>query len=108
MIAKLLISSAQMMDKIDKPLVHRMCRNIYSLQQTLTNITMTREIALDHARHYFELFFLSPEVCKLNYVLLNPQKSLPISLSWTTKENLNYFYILFAKPEYACKIMVRE
>ncbi|KAH0821593.1 hypothetical protein GEV33_001198 [Tenebrio molitor] len=38
-----------------------MCRNIFALQQTLTNITMTRELALDHARHYFELFFLSPE-----------------------------------------------
>lgn len=38
-----------------------MCRNIFALQQTLTNITMTREVALDHARHYFELFFLSAE-----------------------------------------------
>ncbi|CAG2064545.1 unnamed protein product [Timema podura] len=38
-----------------------MCRNIFALQQTLTNITMAREIALDHARHYFELFYLTPE-----------------------------------------------
>lgn len=39
-----------------------MSRNVFALQQTLTNITMTREVALDHARHYFELFFLTPEV----------------------------------------------
>lgn len=62
MIAKILISSAQYMNIIDEGGIQRMCRNIFALQQTLTNITMTREVALDHARHYFELFFLTPEV----------------------------------------------
>lgn len=47
---------------IDETGIQRICRNIFALQQTLTNITMTREVALDHARHYFELFFLTPEV----------------------------------------------
>lgn len=47
---------------IDESAIQRMSRNVFALQQTLTNITMTREVALDHARHYFELFFLSPEV----------------------------------------------
>ncbi|KAL1506092.1 hypothetical protein ABEB36_005520 [Hypothenemus hampei] len=61
LIAKILISSAQYMQVIDNVGIQRMCRNIFALQQTLTNITMTRELALDHARHYFELFFLSPE-----------------------------------------------
>ncbi|XP_050293631.1 exocyst complex component 4 [Anthonomus grandis grandis] len=61
LIAKILISSAQYMQIIDDVGIQRMCRNIFALQQTLTNITMTRELALDHARHYFELFFLSPE-----------------------------------------------
>ncbi|XP_030764843.1 exocyst complex component 4 [Sitophilus oryzae] len=61
LIAKILISSAQYMKVIDDAGIQRMCRNIFALQQTLTNITMTREVALDHARHYFELFFLSPE-----------------------------------------------
>lgn len=61
LIAKILISSAQYLKSIDEAGIQRMCRNIFALQQTLTNITMTREVALDHARHYFELFFLSPE-----------------------------------------------
>ncbi|KAF7281690.1 hypothetical protein GWI33_004410 [Rhynchophorus ferrugineus] len=61
LIAKILISSAQYMQVIDDAGIQRMCRNIFALQQTLTNITMTRELALDHARHYFELFFLTPE-----------------------------------------------
>lgn len=50
------------MQVIDEGGIQRMCRNVFALQQTLTNITMTREVALDHARHYFELFFLTPEV----------------------------------------------
>ncbi|XP_074041952.1 exocyst complex component secretory 8 [Leptinotarsa decemlineata] len=61
LIAKILISSAQYMSAINEGGIQRMCRNIFALQQTLTNITMTREVALDHARHYFELFFLTPE-----------------------------------------------
>ncbi|ENN82092.1 hypothetical protein YQE_01525, partial [Dendroctonus ponderosae] len=61
LIAKILISSAQYIQVINDAGIQRMCRNIFALQQTLTNITMTRELALDHARHYFELFFLTPE-----------------------------------------------
>ncbi|KAB0800327.1 hypothetical protein PPYR_06067 [Photinus pyralis] len=61
LIAKILISSSQYMKNIDETGIQRMCRNVFALQQTLTNITMTREVALDHARHYFELFFLTPE-----------------------------------------------
>lgn len=61
------------MNKIDEPAIQRMSRNVFALQQTLTNITMTREVALDYARHYFELFFLTPEVSNLildHYYLL--------------------------------------
>ncbi|GJQ74842.1 hypothetical protein Trydic_g21678 [Trypoxylus dichotomus] len=61
LIAKILITSTQNMQIIDEGGIQRMCRNVFALQQTLTNITMTREVALDHARHYFELFFLTPE-----------------------------------------------
>ncbi|XP_022913128.1 exocyst complex component 4 [Onthophagus taurus] len=61
LIAKILISSTQNMQVIDDLGIERMCRNVFALQQMLTNITMTREVALDHARHYFELFFLTPE-----------------------------------------------
>lgn len=60
------------MQVIDESAIQRMSRNVFALQQTLTNITMTREVALDYARHYFELFFLTPEVffgirCKIKF-----------------------------------------
>ena len=75
LIAKILISSAQYIDKIDESGIQRMCKNVFTLQQTLTNITMTRELALDYARQYFELFYKTPEEI-LNGVLENkPQFS---------------------------------
>jgi hypothetical protein len=45
-----------------------MCRNIFSLQQTLTSITLAREPALDHARQYFELLCTTPEVNLLSFI----------------------------------------
>lgn len=75
LIAKILISSAQYMQVIDEAGIQGMCRKIFALQQTLTNITMTRELALDHARHYFELFFLSPEEILNGIVDKGPQFS---------------------------------
>ncbi|XP_033211207.1 exocyst complex component 4 isoform X2 [Belonocnema kinseyi] len=68
LISKILITSAQYIGKIDENGIHRMCRNVFTLQQTLTNITMTRELALDYARQYYELFYETPEVI-LNNVL---------------------------------------
>lgn len=38
-----------------------MCRNVFALQQTLTNITSSREVALDHAKQFFEMFYQTPE-----------------------------------------------
>lgn len=61
MIAKIIITSAQYIEKIDEIGIQRMCRNVFALQQTLTNITMARELAMDHARQYFELFYQTPE-----------------------------------------------
>lgn len=61
LISKILITSAQYIEKIDDSAIHRMCRNVFTLQQTLTNITMTRELALDYARQYFELFYETPD-----------------------------------------------
>lgn len=61
LISKILITSAQYIGKIDDSAIHRMCRNVFTLQQTLTNITMTRELALDYARQYFELFYETPD-----------------------------------------------
>jgi len=38
------------------------CRNIFSIQQCLTNITSNRESDLDHARQYYELLYQPPDV----------------------------------------------
>jgi len=38
------------------------CRSIFSIQQCLTNITSNRESDLDHARQYYELLYLPPDV----------------------------------------------
>lgn len=75
LIAKILISSAQYIDHIDERGIQKMCRNIFALQQTLTNITMAREIALDHARQYFELFYLAPEEILSGVMEKGPQFS---------------------------------
>ncbi|GLH06245.1 Exocyst complex component 4 [Gryllus bimaculatus] len=75
LIAKILITSAQYIERIDEGGIQKMCRNIFALQQTLTNITMAREIALDHARHYFELFYLTPEEILNNVMEKGPQFS---------------------------------
>lgn len=48
--------------KINKNGVKKMCRNIFSVQHTLTsNITGTRESALDGAKQYYELLNLRPQ-----------------------------------------------
>ncbi|XP_011498011.1 PREDICTED: exocyst complex component 4 [Ceratosolen solmsi marchali] len=75
LIAKILITSGQYIERIDKSGIQRMCRNVFTLQQTLTNITMTRELALDHARQYFELFYETPEEILNNMLENGPQFS---------------------------------
>ncbi|KAL7287624.1 hypothetical protein TKK_0018269 [Trichogramma kaykai] len=94
LIAKILITSAQFIDKIDENGIQRMCRNVFTLQQTLTNITMTRELALDYARQYFELFYETPEDI-LNGVLQNgPQ--------FSELEYMNALHLISrSKQEYA-------
>ncbi|XP_039281822.1 exocyst complex component 4 [Nilaparvata lugens] len=61
LIAKILTSSTQLAARIDEECIRRMSRNIFILQQTLSNITLARETALDHARNYFQLFYLTPD-----------------------------------------------
>ena len=56
--------------------IKKMCRNILSLQQQLTNITMTRELSLDRARQYYEMLYLTPQVTFLQYFLKINFKSL--------------------------------
>ncbi len=43
-------------------LVFSRCRNIFAIQQNLTNITMSREGDLDRARQYYELLYSNPDV----------------------------------------------
>jgi len=38
-----------------------MCRNIFAIRQSLTNVTSSREMDLDLARQYYELLNLSME-----------------------------------------------
>ena len=38
-----------------------MCRNVFTLQQSLTNITSSRESHLDEARQYYEMMYLMPD-----------------------------------------------
>lgn len=39
-----------------------MCRNALALQQTLSNITSSREVALDQAKQFYELLCMEPDV----------------------------------------------
>jgi len=57
----LLMAGARKMTKISESGVKKICRNIFTIQQALTNITMNREPALDQARQYFELLYQRPE-----------------------------------------------
>ncbi|XP_049750613.1 exocyst complex component 4 isoform X2 [Elephas maximus indicus] len=50
LISCILINSAQYFRRISESGIKKMCRNIFVLQQNLTNITMSREADLDFAR----------------------------------------------------------
>lgn len=61
LVSTILINSASGIKKINENGVKKMCRNIFNIQQNLTCITMSREVALDTARNYYELFLMTPE-----------------------------------------------
>ncbi|XP_046385414.1 exocyst complex component 4 [Ischnura elegans] len=75
LIAKILIGSCQNLEHIDEMAIGKMCKNIFTLQQTLTNITMAREVALDYARRYYEMFYQTPEEILNGVVDKGPQFS---------------------------------
>ena len=50
LISCILINGAQYFRRINESGIKKMCRNIFVLQQNLTNITMSREADLDVAR----------------------------------------------------------
>lgn len=59
--SRILIQASNYLEHIDQITVQRMCRNAIALQQTLSNITASREVALDQARHFYELLCMEPD-----------------------------------------------
>ncbi|XP_059581731.1 exocyst complex component 4 isoform X2 [Alligator mississippiensis] len=57
LISCILINGAQYFKRISESGIKKMCRNIFILQQNLTNITMSREADLDFARQYYEMMY---------------------------------------------------
>ncbi|XP_066489566.1 exocyst complex component 4 isoform X2 [Tiliqua scincoides] len=57
LISCILINGAQYFKRISESGIKKMCRNIFILQQNLTNITMSREADLDFARQYYEMLY---------------------------------------------------
>ncbi|KAJ1162768.1 hypothetical protein NDU88_003233 [Pleurodeles waltl] len=57
LISCILINGAQYFKRISDSGIKKMCRNIFVLQQNLTNITMSREADLDFARQYYEMLY---------------------------------------------------
>jgi len=61
LVASLLINSAKYIKRMSSSGVKKMCRNIFNLQQCLTNFTSSRESHLDIARQFYEMMYLMPD-----------------------------------------------
>ncbi len=62
LVSRVLVDSAVNIRKINKNGVKKMCRNIFTIQHTLTsNITGCRESSLDSAKTYYEMLTLRPQ-----------------------------------------------
>ncbi|XP_041673684.1 exocyst complex component 4 isoform X4 [Drosophila eugracilis] len=59
--SRILIQASNYLEHIDQITVQRMCRNSIALQQTLSNITASREVALDQAKQFYELLCMEPD-----------------------------------------------
>ena len=69
LVSAILISSASTIKKINSNGVKKMCRNIFAIQHTLTaSITGRRELALDQAKTFYELFNIAPKEMLNNIV----------------------------------------
>ncbi|XP_036331809.1 exocyst complex component 4 [Rhagoletis pomonella] len=66
--ARILIQASNYLENIDQATVQRMCRNSLALQQTLSNITASREVALDQAKNFYELLCMEPDDILTNIV----------------------------------------
>ena len=61
LIATTFINSVNDVKRVKHLGIKRACRAIYDIQRRLSTITKNRELALDYARQFFELFLTSPE-----------------------------------------------
>uniref|UniRef100_H2ZD48 Exocyst complex component Sec8 n=1 Tax=Ciona savignyi TaxID=51511 RepID=H2ZD48_CIOSA len=59
--AAILMGGAKHIKRISPSGVKKMCRNVFALQQLLTNLTMSREPHLDMARQFYEMMYLMPD-----------------------------------------------
>lgn len=57
LVSSILVSNVSDIKRINQNGIKKMCRNIFAIQQNLTNITMSREGDLDRARQYYELLY---------------------------------------------------
>lgn len=64
----IIIGSASFIDEMDSNGLKKMSRNIFALQQNLTNITLTCELDLERASFYYELLYQTPEEVLRNIV----------------------------------------
>ncbi|XP_037947074.1 exocyst complex component 4 [Teleopsis dalmanni] len=71
--ARILIQASNYLENIDQVTVQRMCRNSIALQQTLSNITASREVALDQAKSFYELLCMEPDEILTAIVEKGPQ-----------------------------------
>ena len=55
LVSNLLIADLTHIKRVNENGVKKMVRDVLSLQQSMTSLTMAREVALDHARSYYEL-----------------------------------------------------
>ncbi|CAH3034604.1 unnamed protein product [Porites lobata] len=61
LVSSILVSNISEIKRINQNGIKKMCRNIFAIQQNLTNITMSREADLDRARQYYELLYSNPD-----------------------------------------------
>lgn len=60
MIVNLLIGNAKLIKSMNKPGAEKMVKNIIALHQNMQNIAFCSESKVDHARKYYEMFFVNP------------------------------------------------
>ncbi|KRX92819.1 Exocyst complex component 4 [Trichinella pseudospiralis] len=61
LIAAIFISACQNISRINDAGKKRICRDIYTIQQCLSNLTGEREADLDQARKFYQLLYKSPD-----------------------------------------------